>query len=65
MSSLAFFFLSVKFHLESQDPQSLERMVMKCANLVEEDNPNSDDDDNQDSKEREQAEHVFRRSFLF
>ncbi len=36
------------FHLEPQE-QSNERMIMKCTNLIQQDNKNSDDD-NQDSK---------------
>ncbi len=42
--------LIIIFHLESQE-QFNERMIMKCTNLIQQDNKNSDDD-NQDSTKR-------------
>lgn len=49
-----FIYICVKFdfyfHLESQE-QSNEQMIMKCTNLIQQDNKNSDDD-NQDSEKK-------------
>jgi hypothetical protein len=42
------------FHLESQE-QSNERMIMKCTNLIQQDNKNSDNEDNQDSKTKKKT----------
>ncbi len=54
------FFVCVKFdfyfHLESQE-QSNERMIMKCTNLIQQDNKNSDDD-NQDSKKKKKKKEL-------
>ena len=44
------------FHLESQEP-----MIMKCTNLIQQNDKNSDDD-NQDSKKKEKktrGSHLF------
>ena len=51
------------FYLESQE-QSNEAMIMKCTNLIQEDNKNSDNDNQEDSKtkkkkERKKNHHVF------
>lgn len=48
-------FFSIYFiHLESEE-QSNETMIMKCTNLVDEDNKNSDDDNQEDSKKKNKS----------
>ncbi len=59
----SFLFQVWNFILESQEQQSNERLIMKCTNLIEQDN-----DDNQDSKKKKkkiELEHVFPRLVLF